>query len=1190
MKNAKRDLFRSDFIEDTFFFDEGPEIPEPQVIVINSSSLPTTEVDAYRQGVEITHSRHYGTGLVKTHSGEPGHRMLRINYGQGTTRNASDRSFTEASLTNTINLIAQGTLPDAFSSASLDAYPILTRDDDSLIKSMDGVIEPLEIRKAVMLEREFPREAHAFYGSVMNGNENFKLASDAVVITQPLLQEGNVPFIDSTDTLGGVQVSGFDQLNADDVSINPFADRSVPKQFEKQRTSQVFIDYHVEDPEMQQAMYTLQQSSRNVDDYVNDDDSAYSTGWSWQTTGNNQIDSIAFGGLQQPKHVSFREWTLVDTPNILAHYEVDRLASTCSYISATASMDISSDAWSKNIAVASASIDETYGIVHTITCVAVGPGVTLGHYVELTSSTDSNYGFGAITFETLVTDWGGTLIDGVQVSINADHTNINLNTFTTEIATSNILWAYAEPVEDAVRIRVSAIAKLDLYSHVSVSLAPLANMTYSFEADGTEYITVAEQFSQIKQVSAYQIDNVLSSKYPLTASIIYNMPKLYNHRSDSWVNEDGYTGGWCELYVEEVINIDDLPRAFSGIDVPISVYESSNRLEDSTTENYAWSFYGTQAKHTLVLAQSPDETGKFHHSDDEGHNLSIEHTSAGVSGREIRVTRFNGRTCELYANSVLESNTNLGFGAQTFDTFKWGAIDDTGFFGQLFALSVVKQSFVHDSYFDMKLRQYYAERYSVNITSTPATPIQTGAIIPDFKIRVLNTVPWILKCNGTTISEGIGTGEEQTITNVVIPETISLSTTALLELETSNGYDCIRVSSYSSEMAPRMLPGVVGWWQVDESEWGLTLQEASIEPDLTTWSNLRCTLSSSGDGVYRMLDQVDASPTNHQCSTYASDIQNGIVTFGVTIVEFNDVDTISLRLDGDSVHTDFNLITHEKTTSTSGYIAHRVYEIPNVGWRYESTMIRSAASTFKIFLAKNGSITYQGDGTGYIDIKDATVTQRRITSVANRIPHGPPLVPFDAATAPKLYDAALNTWTGGEGFYCNELEGLRDSTTIAPMFSGTNVPFVVYHVCRGQTGVDGGRLYAWHGSSGTQGIYQHNVATTVIRAWRSDVSTTSAQITAADAYPANTRSATCDYFDGTTRTLSTINGTLSVEQELGEQGFARFGWACSPAYSVSAPAAGNFSCLILSTQSRIRGDEYDLVMRRWIANVYGVTV
>jgi len=391
---------------------------------------------------------------------------------------------------------------------------------------------------------------------------------------------------------------------------------------------------------------------------------------------------------------------------------------------------------------------------------------------------------------------------------------------------------------------------------------------------------------------------------------------------------------------------------------------------------------------------------------------------------------------------------------------------------------------------------------------------------------------------------------------------------------------------------PLLLPGIVGWWQVDETEQGLTITEASINPDLSAWTRLRLASSTHlGDGVYRLLDRVDESSTNHQLSLDATNIQNGVATFGVTVVGVGGgVDFLSLRIDSDNRHTGFDLINHTRTASNSGYIAHRIYEIPGVGWRYEVTMLRANAGVFKFILGKNLSIQYQGDGTGYVDLRDVSVTQRRITSVANRIPHGPPLVPFDAATAPKLYDAALNTWTGSEGFYCNELEGLRDSTTIAPMFSGTNVPFVVYHVCRGQTGVDGGRIYAWHGVSGTQGIYQHNVATDVFRAWRADASTTSAQITAAGAYPVNTRSATCDYFDGTTRTLSTINETLSVEQELGEQEFARFGWACSPAYSVSAPATGNFSCLILSTQSRTRGDEYDLVMRRWISRRFGVEV
>lgn len=389
---------------------------------------------------------------------------------------------------------------------------------------------------------------------------------------------------------------------------------------------------------------------------------------------------------------------------------------------------------------------------------------------------------------------------------------------------------------------------------------------------------------------------------------------------------------------------------------------------------------------------------------------------------------------------------------------------------------------------------------------------------------------------------------------------------------------------------PLLLPGIVGWWQVDETEQGLTITEASINPDLSAWSHLRLASSTHlGDGVYRLLDQVDESSTNHQLYLAATNVQNGVATFGVTVVGVGGgVDFLSLRMDNDAKHTGFDLINHTRTSSTSGYVAHRIYEIPGVGWRYEVTMLRANAGVFKFILGKNLSYKYQGDGTGYVDLRDVTVTQRIITQCYNRIENGPSLIPREIQTAPKLYDTRSDTWTGADGFYCNELEGLRESELIGPLFTGTNIPFQVYNVCRGQTGVDGGRIYAFEGTLGYQGIYQHNINTEAIRVWRSST-TVSANITAYNAYPVGTRVAHCDYFDGSTRTFSAAGVTQSVNQEVDAQILTRFGWGSAPgATGVTHPLAGNFNFLVLATEARVRGDIHDLAMRRWISRRFGV--
>lgn len=83
---STQDFFCNKQTEDNVFFDEGPQVSQKKVTYIsgtfrNTSSIDTSQIDAYRQGVEITLFKHFDAGTVKIHAGEPGHVLRRNHFG-----------------------------------------------------------------------------------------------------------------------------------------------------------------------------------------------------------------------------------------------------------------------------------------------------------------------------------------------------------------------------------------------------------------------------------------------------------------------------------------------------------------------------------------------------------------------------------------------------------------------------------------------------------------------------------------------------------------------------------------------------------------------------------------------------------------------------------------------------------------------------------------------------------------------------------------------------------------------------------------------------------------------------------------------------------------------------------------------------------------------------------------------------
>lgn len=294
-------FFRNIHVEDPSFFDEGPKIQTTKPVYVagefhNTSSIDTTAVDAYRQGVELTQQKHFDAGIVKIHAGEPGHVLRHNRYGMDKNfRN--DPRFEEIDYFNPAQfLLAQELDSPLF--FNIITFPILTSDNDQLENFIfDGVIEPFTIRARIsFFSIDVPFEAHEVKGALMAGNTDTTFASDLVqtVYNHDLRQQ--LPFLDQyADTVafaGQEEAAGYASSTVgffrhDKLLSKPFDDARFP------RNTKISTNY---DQTMNAAISLMSGSTENYINQIFDERSATS-GWCYDSTTGIGTDSLAFGGM-----------------------------------------------------------------------------------------------------------------------------------------------------------------------------------------------------------------------------------------------------------------------------------------------------------------------------------------------------------------------------------------------------------------------------------------------------------------------------------------------------------------------------------------------------------------------------------------------------------------------------------------------------------------------------------------------------------------------------------------------------------------------------------------------------------------------------------------------------------------------------------------------------------------------------
>jgi hypothetical protein len=275
-------------IEDEFFY-EGPE-RKPDLYKgsayttshVNVIGINTTDIDKYRQGVEITRNIHANKNVYRIYSGESNHKTYPNAFGQvlNFRTTATVKYIENVPLTPVEWLSFTG---EKLFKEQLVESTISENQNERFM--LNGVIEPLAIRyKITRMSIDIPFESHDVRASLMNGNQNIFFGSSQILSVERFEPGGkSYPFLDLyIDDLPQKDAKKYYEYSA--VAVSPFVDRQ--KTFE--------IEQQVTGDDMKEALADMNKSGAG---YVQFNEISARTGYVFSTKNNVGVDSIAFGDL-----------------------------------------------------------------------------------------------------------------------------------------------------------------------------------------------------------------------------------------------------------------------------------------------------------------------------------------------------------------------------------------------------------------------------------------------------------------------------------------------------------------------------------------------------------------------------------------------------------------------------------------------------------------------------------------------------------------------------------------------------------------------------------------------------------------------------------------------------------------------------------------------------------------------------
>ena len=277
-------------------FNEGPE-NKANIISVNTSSINTSEVDQFRQGVEMSLDKH-NVGMYKISAGTPGHIIDPNSFG------TVNMNIVEANFNKDLDYFdpvvyvkAQEPGKDF---SKIFTFPIVTSNfNQSENFSLNGVIEPFAIRSvASFFSIEFPFESHSVKGSMMGGNNDPWYKSSDRILTVDLRPSQKLD--DRTYTNDDTYLDSFTVITAS----SPIQPQGYVNHYLNKQTS--FVDSQVYVKNVGMTVETNGQDMVNVfiatmtsslgENYITPDKKSATAGFVYDNTSLG-TDSIVYGGL-----------------------------------------------------------------------------------------------------------------------------------------------------------------------------------------------------------------------------------------------------------------------------------------------------------------------------------------------------------------------------------------------------------------------------------------------------------------------------------------------------------------------------------------------------------------------------------------------------------------------------------------------------------------------------------------------------------------------------------------------------------------------------------------------------------------------------------------------------------------------------------------------------------------------------
>lgn len=266
-------------------FDEGPVIVHKPTIF--TSSIDTSAIDKFRQGVEITQLKHFDAGsFVKIHSGDPGHILKRTTYGESVAFVRSEVFVDRFDLAPEL-LLSASIIKNSrdFSTVPMTSAPAPARSSDFYENFLhDGAFDPLGASsRNDRFSPTAPAPGEGVRGALQSGNEASEIdgASDITVSIFQL----NTMRTAFDDAMAIAMRWPLEHRGTTAVSV-PYIDQ--------QRTDANVVSSSVaRNASMVTALLMMSSSTQN---YVQVGFKSACCGWDYDGTMLG-ADSIAFGGL-----------------------------------------------------------------------------------------------------------------------------------------------------------------------------------------------------------------------------------------------------------------------------------------------------------------------------------------------------------------------------------------------------------------------------------------------------------------------------------------------------------------------------------------------------------------------------------------------------------------------------------------------------------------------------------------------------------------------------------------------------------------------------------------------------------------------------------------------------------------------------------------------------------------------------